>query len=363
MCGLMTAVMSVSCTEAVDNAAVTDRQPAIFPDYVGVTVPATIAPMNFSMADDADKMDVTVKGSKGGEMHVQGDYADFDLDEWHELLSQNKGGRLTFSVCAKNGGEWTRYKDFTMDVSRYDMSDYGLTYRRIAPGYEVYSHMGLYERRLDNFDERAIIENTQVPGMCVNCHTSCRTNPDRFVFHIRGDHGATLVKNGDAVELLKATNDSIGGSMVYPYWHPSGKYCAFSTNQTRQGFHVVKNERVEVFDLSSDVFVYDVEKHELITDTLLSTKLYSENSPVFSADGKTLYYLTCLQQEYPLHFKDEKYNLCRIAFDPATGSYGNKADTIYNAVEKGRFTGFCGYKFKGSRQNIGYHHLLCLACL
>lgn len=336
MCGLMTAVMSVSCTEAVDNAAVTDRQPAIFPDYVGVTIPATIAPMNFSMADDADKMDVTVKGSKGGEMHVQGDYADFDLDEWHELLSQNKGGRLTFSVCAKNGGEWTRYKDFTMDVSRYDMSDYGLTYRRIAPGYEVYSHMGLYERRLDNFDERAIIENTQVPGMCVNCHTSCRTNPDRFVFHIRGDHGATLVKNGDAVELLKATNDSIGGSMVYPYWHPSGKYCAFSTNQTRQGFHVVKNERVEVFDLSSDVFVYDVEKHELITDTLLSTKLYSENSPVFSADGKTLYYLTCLQQEYPLHFKDEKYNLCRIAFDPSTGSYGNKVDTIYNAVEKGK---------------------------
>lgn len=336
MCGLVIAVMSVSCTESVDNAAVTDRQPAIFPDYVGVTIPATIAPMNFSMADDADKMDVTVKGSKGGEMHVQGDYADFDLDEWHELLSQNKGGRLTFSVCAKNGGEWTRYKDFTMDVSRYDMSDYGLTYRRIAPGYEVYSHMGLYERRLDNFDERAIIENTQVPGMCVNCHTSCRTNPDRFVFHIRGDHGATLVKNGDAVELLKATNDSIGGSMVYPYWHPSGKYCAFSTNQTRQGFHVVKNERVEVFDLSSDVFVYDVEKHELITDTLLSTKLYSENSPVFSADGKTLYYLTCLQQEYPLHFKDEKYNLCRIAFDPATGKYGNKVDTIYNAVEKGK---------------------------
>lgn len=336
MCGLVTAVMSVSCTEAVDNAAVVDKEPAIFPDYVGVTVPATIAPMNFSMADDVDKMDVTVKGSKGGEMHVQGDYADFDLDEWHELLNQNKGGRLTFSVCAKNGGEWTRYKDFTMDVSRYDMSDYGLTYRRIAPGYEVYSHMGLYERRLDNFDERAIIENTQVPGMCVNCHTSCRTNPDRFVFHIRGDHGATLVKNGDAVELLKATNDSIGGSMVYPYWHPSGKYCAFSTNQTRQGFHVVKNERVEVFDLSSDVFVYDVEKHELITDTLLSTKLYSENSPVFSADGKTLYYLTCLQQEYPLHFKDEKYNLCRIAFDPATGKYGNKVDTIYNAVEKGK---------------------------
>lgn len=326
-----------SCHESVDNALKVDKQPRIFPDYVGVTIPSVIAPMNFAMsADDVEKMDVVVKGSKGGELHVQGDYADFDEDDWHELTAQNKGGRLTFSVCAKSNGEWTRYKDFCMDVSSYELEDYGLTYRRIAPGYEIYSHMGLYERRLSDFDERAIIENTQVPGMCVNCHTSNRTNPDHFVFHIRGDHGGTLFSvNGDA-EVLAAKNDSIKGTMVYPYWHPSGKYCAFSTNQTRQGFHVVKDERVEVFDISSDVFVYDVEKHELILDTLLSTKLYSENSPVFSPDGKTMYYMTCLQKDYPLEFKDEKYNLCSIGFDPEKGKFGNKVDTVFNAVKDGK---------------------------
>ena len=124
--------------------------------------------------------------------------------------------------------------------------------------------------------------------------------------------------------------------MVYPYWHPSGKYCAFSTNMTRQGFHMVKDERVEVFDLASDVFVYDVEKHQLILDTLLSTKLYSENSPVFSADGRTMYYLTCLQKDYPLQFKEEKYNLCSIAFDPDKGTFGTKVDTVYNAVSQGK---------------------------
>ena len=80
--------------------------------------------------------------------------------------------------------------------------------------------------------------------------------------------------------------------MVYPYWHPSGKYCAFSTNQTRQGFHVSPNERIEVFDLSSDVFVYNPATHEILTDSLLSTKDWSENSPVFSSDGRTLYYMT-----------------------------------------------------------------------
>ena len=127
----------VSCTETVDNAVSLDKVPMIFPYYVGVPIPATIASMNFGVEGNVDKVYVVVKGSKGGEMHVQGDYADFDIDDWHELVARNKGGKLTFTVCAKNNGAWTRYRDFEMLVSKYDMKDYGLTYRRIAPGYEV----------------------------------------------------------------------------------------------------------------------------------------------------------------------------------------------------------------------------------
>ena len=60
--------------------------PKIYPDYVGVTIPAEIAPLNFNFSDeDIDLMDVVVKGSKGGELHAQGDYADFDIDDWHAL--------------------------------------------------------------------------------------------------------------------------------------------------------------------------------------------------------------------------------------------------------------------------------------
>jgi hypothetical protein len=157
------------------------------------------------------------------------------------------------------------------------LDEWGLTYRRIAPGYEVYSKMGLYQRDLSTFKEYAIIENTQVPGMCVNCHNSAQTNPSRFVFHVRGEHGATMFQMDGQREWLRAKNDLLGGSMVYPYWHPSGKYCAFSTNQTRQGFHVVPKERIEVFDLSSDVFVYNPLTHEILTDSLLSTSDWSEN--------------------------------------------------------------------------------------
>ncbi|MDO4985735.1 MAG: hypothetical protein Q4E48_08565, partial [Prevotella sp.] len=77
-----------SCTTSVENAAKVDKQPEIYPDYIGVTIPAEIAPLNFSLAD-ADCVDVVVKGSKGGELHVHGDEADFDIADWHQLTKQN----------------------------------------------------------------------------------------------------------------------------------------------------------------------------------------------------------------------------------------------------------------------------------
>ena len=334
---LLVLLVLVGCSSKVENATKVNELPKIYPDYVGVTIPAEIAPLNFSCTDaDIDCMDVVVKGSKGGEIHTQGDEADFDIADWHELTAKNKGGQLTFTVCIRKDGQWKQYKDFNVSVSNYALDEWGLTYRRIAPGYEVFSHMGLYQRDLSTFDEYAIIENTQVPGMCVNCHSAHQKDPKKFVFHVRGDHGATMFQIDGKREWLKASNEQLGGSMVYPYWHPNGKFCAFSTNQTRQGFHVVSNKRVEVLDLSSDVFVYNPETHEILTDSLLQTKDWSENSPVFSPDGRTLYYMTCYQQEYPAHFKDEKYNLCKIDFDPETGKFGEKVDTIFNAVAMGK---------------------------
>lgn len=325
--------LTVGCQERVSDARKVDSLPKIFPDYIGVTIPVGIAPLNFNYAGgNIDRMDVTVRGQKGGELHIQGDYADFDIDDWHQLTEQNKGASLTFTVCVKQHGQWLQYNDFVVDVSPYALDEWGLTYRRIAPGYEVYSSMGLYQRDLSNFREYAIIENSQVPGMCINCHTSAQTDPSHFVFHVRGDHGATLFQIDGQRELLKAKSDLLGGSMVYPYWHPSKKYCAFSTNQTRQGFHVAHHDRIEVFDLSSDVFVYNPATHEILTDSLLQTAEWSENAPVFSPDGHWLYYMTCLQRSYPADYRKEQYNLCRIAFDPDKGTFGQQVDTVFNAV-------------------------------
>lgn len=337
MLAILAIFVLLGCTNRVENPTVINELPKIYPDYVGVTIPVEIAPLNFNSVEaDIDCMDVVVRGSKGGELHTQGDYADFDIDDWHTLTLQNKGGQLTFTVCIRKNGQWMQYQDFNVSVSPYALEEWGLTYRRIAPGYEVFSHMGLYQRDLSTFDEYVIIENTQVPGMCVNCHSAHQTDPQKFVFHVRGDHGATMFQIDGKREWLKAKNDMLGGSMVYPYWHPSGEYCAFSTNQTRQGFHIMPDERIEVLDLSSDVFVYHPVTHEILTDSLLQTKDWNENSPVFSPDGNTLYYMTGKQQDYSTHYKDGRYNLCMIAFDPKTGQFGEKVDTIFNAVAMGK---------------------------
>ena len=326
----------MGCNTVPANVTQKDELPDIYPDYVGVTIPVGIAPLNFSMTDDeVETIDVEVKGAKGGSLHVNGDYADFDIDEWHQLLEQNKGAELTFTVCAESNGQWVQYKDFTIKVSTYPLDEWGITYRRIPPSYEIYSKMGLYQRDLSNFDETAMLINTQTPDHCINCHAANRTNPDQYVFHVRGEHGATVIGN----EVLQAKNDSLGGSMVYPYWHPGGRYCAFSTNKTSQMFHAnKKDKRIVVYDSSSDVFVYDTQTHTIQKDTLIMKTLWAENTPAFSPDGKWLYFTTARRQVYPTDYDKECYSLCRVAFDEKTGRIGERVDTLINTDITGKST-------------------------
>ena len=331
-------LLAACSSSSPKDVTIVDEQPAIYPDYVGVTIPTGIAPLDFAMrSDSVTTIDVEVKGSQGGSLHTNGAYADFDIAAWHELLEQNKGGELTVTVCAERDGRWTQYQDFAIHVSTDSLGEWGVTYRRIAPGYEFYGHMGIYQRDLSNFDETPLLENTNISKQCLNCHTANRTNPDQYVFHVRGEMGATVISRQGSIELLQARNDSLGGSMVYPYWHPGGRYCAFSTNKTSQMFHTANpTKRIEVYDSSSDVFVYDTETRTILLDTLTMRKYWAENVPVFSPDGKWLYYMTAKRQIYPTDYDKEKYSLCRVAFDAETGKLGTQVDTLINTRLTGK---------------------------
>ena len=330
-------IILLGCQSTPKDVTSVNELPDIYPDYVDVTIPVGIAPLNFSMTDDdVETIDVEVKGSKGGSLHANGDYADFDIDEWHQLLQTNKGGKLTLTVCAEKNGCWTRYRSFDILVSHETLDEWGITYRRIPPSFEIYSKMGLYQRDLSTFDETALLESTQIPDQCLNCHTANRTNPDQYVFHVRGAHGATVVHRNGKDEILIAKNDSLGGTMVYPYWHPDGRYCAFSTNKTSQMFHASGKKRIEVYDSSSDVFVYDTQTHTILKDTLTMKKLWAENTPAFSPDGRWLYYTTAQRQVYPTDYDKEKFSLCRVAFDVQTGRFGTAVDTLISTTKTGK---------------------------
>lgn len=331
-------LFTAGCSSDVPkDVAVTDEWPQIYPDYIGVTVPADIAPLNFAMlSDSVAAIDVEVKGGRGGSLHANGEYADFNIDDWHHLLAANRGDSLTVTVCARQDGRWTRYRDFTVYVSPDSIGAWGITYRRIAPGYQIFGPMGIYQRCLATFEETALIENQELPTTCVNCHTANRTNPDQYVFHARVDHGGTVISRKGSMEVLQAKNDSLGGAMVYPYWHPDGRYVAFSTNKTSQMFHLSGPKRIEVYDSSSDVFVYDTETHTILMDTLIMKKYCAENTPAFSPDGRWLYFTTARRQIYPTDYDKERYSLCRVSFDEKTGKIGEQVDTLISANTIGK---------------------------
>lgn len=326
-----------ACTSSPHDVEEVASLPEIYPDYIGVTVPEEIAPLNFSMTDDeVTTVDVEIKGAKGGSLHANGAYADFDIDAWHELLKDNRGSKLMVSVCAEKDGTWKRYREFEIYVSQHPLGEWGITYRRIAPGYQMYGHMGIYQRELSTFEETAIMDNRDMGGGCVNCHTANRGKTDDVVVHIRSEHGGTSIVHQGKKNLLPSVNDSIGGPMVYPYWHPQGRYIAFSTNKTSQLFHSGLNKRIEVFDGQSDVFIYDTETNTTLRDTLIMKKYWAENCPAFSPDGKWLYFTTARRQSYPQNYDQEKYSLCRVAFDAATGKTGNQVDTLINTDQTGK---------------------------
>ncbi|MDN5290334.1 MAG: hypothetical protein PWQ06_573 [Anaerophaga sp.] len=338
---LLLAFCFSACMETVTIDEERDKYPDIFPDYTEVTIPPNVAPLNFRIDEpNITKTDVTIVGQGGKTYHCQSKKeVVIPAAEWNDIIGSSVGDTIVAKVCIKQQERWVKYKSFPIYISS-DSIDYGLSYRLIAPGYEVYSKMGIYQRELSSFDQKPIIENTLIPGSCVNCHSYRETNTDDFSIHIRGAKGGTLLKHHNLLEMLDTKTKETLSSCVYPYWHPSGNYIAYSVNKTQQAFHSADIKRIEVFDHASDVVIYDVRNHKLITMDLLKSENNFETFPAFSPDGKKLYFCSSEARQVPGEFKDIKYNLLSVLFDAATGCIGNQVDTLVNARGLGKTVSF-----------------------
>ena len=322
--------LMASCASTPENVSKVDQLPDIYPDYIGVTIPADIAPLNFNLTDEnIDCMDVVARGSKGGELRTNGDWADFDIADWQALTQQNRGGKITLTVCVEKDGQWTQYNDFDIYVSKDNLDEWGLTYRRIKPGYEVGGDIGIYQRNLSNFDETAILAETVVPGRCFNCHTANRTNPNRITLQMRGEGGGTMIQKDGKQAWVETKTDSTKAAGSYSYWHPQGDYVAMAVNSVHQSFFTGTGQRIEVYHKFSNVEVLDTRTNELILSPLLQTEDL-EIFPAFSHDGKWLYYSTSKPCKVPAEYEKVKCSICRIGFDAEKGQFGLQVDTLLN---------------------------------
>ena len=332
----------VSHPDVPSSAKDAKCHPDIFPDYCDVTVPCNIAPLNFMLPKDKFDECVARFTTADGKQQTYGDGVKVQIpeDEWHDMLDASKGKSIKVEVWGKKKGEWLSFKPFEIRVAKEPIDEY-LSYRLIEPTYVAWSFMEIAQRNLTSFEETQIFNNEitmndRAKGQCINCHSYQNYKTDNMLFHVRLSNGGTVIVNDGKVSRVNMKRDYTISGGVYPAWHPTAKLIAFSTNQTRQAFHTSNDNKIEVYDLASDMILYDVttDSVSIVSNDPELLEVY----PTWSPDGKYLYY--CKSVPLPEEMRDKdirttypkvQYNLYRRPFDLATHNFGDE-ELVYDAA-------------------------------
>lgn len=315
--------------------------PAIYPDYVGVTVPCNIAPLTFRIEEPCS--DAVTRITAGDKVVVYGGKEVIpSVDDWNVLLSQATGDSIKVEIFASSEGRWKGYEPFSILVSG-DMIDPYISYRLIPPSYVAYEKLTISQRNLSNYDESVIYSNKLVSsepdGQCINCHAYKNYKTDNMQFHVRQYMGGTVFVHNGKMKKVNMKTDSTISAGVYPFFNPKYDVVAYSVNNTGQIFHTKNPNKVEVQDQASDVIIYDPVR-EIVTHVANDPNSL-EVFPAWSPDGKTLYYCSAYfpkRDDVPhvenmiRNYKDIKYDILRRVWNPETGEFG-AVDTVFAASE------------------------------
>ena len=328
-------------------------QANIYPDYTDVTIPPNIAPLNFIVRDSLSTAYVAQLQGGGEELiAAAGKDGKVQMDSlaWRRLLIASKGSNMIVNIYAERNDGWVRFLPFTLNVAEEPIDAF-LSYRLIEPGYELYRQLGIYQRNITTFDEVPVYENNREysnkDNHCINCHNYRMGSTESMLFHVRSNHGGTIIVQDGKAQKIQFKDSTIITSAVYPSWHPTENLVAFSTNKTGQAFHVYHPEKIEVLDEASDLLLYDVEKNEV--SHIIRTKVDLETFPCWAPDGHTLYYCSTnpsrfidstlpdsmLSRQILASYDSIRYNLMSISFEPKTRSFG-EPKMVINAEAEGK---------------------------
>lgn len=331
-----------SCGSRPDKAfAVLDSTPKLEPDYTEVTIPPNIAPLNFIIREEGTAYFVRFSSDSGEEIELFSRTGEILLPrkKWHKLLKNSAGKDLNVEIFIKdNNGEWIKYKPFKNRVAIENIDPF-LYYRLLYPGYESWSELSINRRNIENFRTSSLIENTVVDENCVNCHAFNTGRSDDFLFHMRGSMGGTYFYSGEAFSKVNLKTEEMKNGAVYPRWHPSGKFVAFSSNKIIQRFHAADNKKVEVSDLESSLVLYDLDNNEMMDVELANKEKFMDTYPEWSPDGRYIYFCRADQIGEEYDYKEIKYNLFRASFDQEKRTFGN-AELVFDARQINKSVSF-----------------------
>jgi hypothetical protein len=339
---LLVLIFLTNCNYKPDkNSQTLEVFPKLDPDYSDITIPPNIAPLNFRISEVGTAFYARFYSNPDEKLEICSGDGIIQIPEkkWKKLLKNNMGQSLKLDIFIKDKeGKWSKLKTIVNNIS-VDPIDPFLSYRLLFPGYEAYKDLSIKQRSMESFDEHSLIENSIADENCINCHTF---NPDKsgdFLFHMRGTLGATYFFSAGELRKVNLKTKEMKNNAVYPRWHPSGKFIAFSSNKTMQYFHSAEIKKVEVVDMASSLILYDIDKNEIIDADLADKDKYMDTYPEWSPDGKYLYFCRAEQVGNNFEYQDIKYNLFRVPFDAEKRSFG-KAEIILDASKLNKSVSF-----------------------
>lgn len=305
---------------AVTNAilAAADRpSPRLSPDYTGIVLPPNIAPLNFRIEEPGSRYRVTLRSTQGEVLRVESRKPTirFPLKPWQRLVRANAGEPLICEISVlESSGQWRSFPSVTNLIAREPI-DRTLTYRLLKPLYSVYENVGIYQRDLESFEQRPVLENRHFNRGCLNCHISLERRPDTFAFHIRtatNVHPMILVRSNVPCRVDK--------TMGYLAWHPSGQLIAYSGNKLSLFYHT-RGETRDVFDARSDLGIYRLDSNTFSNPAPIAQTNRNETWPAWSPDGRYLYFSSATPLSVE-EFRQVRYDLMRVSYDLATDRWG-----------------------------------------